>query len=198
VRSEWKVTDAKLIGIVARLAVSKGHRIFLAAAALLGRERNDARFVIVGEGSDKRALELLSVELGIAENLIWAGARRDMPAVYNALDVLCSASIRGEGFSNVIGEAMACGVPCVVTRVGDSARIVGDLGIAVAPGDARALARAWAAMLAKLDRIDRRQLRDRIVKQFGLEVMVDATEKALIEVAESGARSRLTRERARM
>ncbi len=185
VRSEWKIADEKLIGIVARLAASKGHGIFLQAASLLLRERDDVRFVIVGDGPDRSRLELLSRELQLAEKLIWAGARQNMEAVYNALDVLCSASIRGEGFSNVIGEAMACGVPCVVTDVGDSAKIVGDLGIVAAPGDSRILAGALAAMLAQLDRIDRGRIRDRIVKRFTLEAMVDATEKALIEIAET-------------
>lgn len=185
VRSEWKIADEKLIGIVARLAASKGHGIFLQAASLLLRERDDVRFVIVGDGPDRSRLELLSRELQLAEKLIWTGARQDMAAVYNALDVLCSASIRGEGFSNVIGEAMACGVPCVVTDVGDSAKIVGDLGIVAAPGDSRILAGALAAMLAQLDRIDRGRIRDRIVKRFTLEAMVDATEKALIEIAET-------------
>jgi glycosyltransferase involved in cell wall biosynthesis len=69
--------------------------------------------------------------------------------------------------------------------VGDSAKIVGDLGIVAAPGDPRTLVGALAAMLAQLDRIDRGRIRDRIVKRFTLEAMVDATEKALIEIAET-------------
>ncbi len=52
------------------------------------------------------------------------GAREDMPAVYKALDIVCSSSYGGEGFPTVIGEAMECGVPCVVTDVGDLAKIV--------------------------------------------------------------------------
>ena len=62
-----------------------------------------------------------------------------MPAVCNALDVLASSSIT-EGFPNVIAEAMACGVPCVVTDVRDSRNIVGEFGIVVPPGDSDALA----------------------------------------------------------
>lgn len=60
----------------------------------------------------------------------------EMTEVYNGLDRLCSAS-RSEGFPNVVAEAMACGVPCGVTDVGDSARVAGRYGVAVPPGDAR-------------------------------------------------------------
>ena len=65
-----------------------------------------------------------------------------------AFDVATSASAFGEGFSNVIGEAMACSVPCVVTDVGDSRWIVGDTGVVVAPRDPVALAEAWERLLA--------------------------------------------------
>ena len=114
--------DEKLIGRIARLAPDKGYPIFLEAAALLSKERKDVRFVIAGAGPEsyRRQLQLLSQELGLAERLIWAGARPDMPAVYNALDILCSSS-DSEGFGLTVAEAMACGVPCVATDVGDSA-----------------------------------------------------------------------------
>ncbi len=93
-----------------------------------------------------RELKALAERLGIARAVIWAGARDDMPAVYSALDVATSSSY-GEGFPNVIGEAMACGVPCVVPDVGDSAFFVHGTGFVVPPRDPRALADAWRRML---------------------------------------------------
>lgn len=180
-RSEWKIKNEALIGIVGRLFVSKGHRIFLEAAALLRKERTDVRFVIVGDGPDKRELEILSHELGLTESVILPGARQDMPAVYNALDILCSSS-DGEGFPNVIGEAMACGVPCVVTDVGDSAKIVGDQGVVVPVGDSQVLAKGLKTMLSKLNDTKPLEIHDRIVRHFSLETMVDATETALNQI----------------
>jgi glycosyltransferase involved in cell wall biosynthesis len=73
--------------------------------------------------------------------------RNDMPELMAAMDVLTSSSY-GEAFPNVLGEAMACGVPCVVTDVGDSAYIVGDTGRVVASGDMAGLAAALEALLA--------------------------------------------------
>jgi glycosyltransferase involved in cell wall biosynthesis len=72
--------------------------------------------------------------------VIWAGERDDMPATYNALDVVCSSSIT-EGAPFAIAEAMACGVSCVVTDVGDSGSLVGDSGLVVPPANPEALAR---------------------------------------------------------
>ena len=183
IRSEWNIEDKWLIGIVGRIDPSKGHAIFLEAAALLAKERENVRFVCVGNGSSTylSKLKLLSGGLNLTEILIWAGVRGDMSAVYNALDILCLSSYR-EGFPNVIGEAMACGVPCVVADVGDSAKIVGDKGIVVPPGDPQMLATGLEAMLLKLSDINSFEIRDRIVKHFTIEEMVDKTEKALIQL----------------
>lgn len=145
-RQHWGVRDGeKLIGLVGRLDPMKDHPVFLNAAALLTKEREDIRFVCVGDGPEeyRSRLHALARDLGLERVMIWENGRDDMPAVYNALDIATSSSKFGEGFSNVIGEAMACGVPCVVTDVGDSARIVGGLGIVVNHSDPEDLKNGW-------------------------------------------------------
>ena len=74
------------------------------------------------------------------------GPRDDVPRLLAALDILASSSY-SEGFPNVIVEAMACGVPCAVSDVGDSRALVGDTGAVVPPGDAPALAEALGRLL---------------------------------------------------
>ena len=185
VRDEWKITDEQcLIGHVGRLDPRKDHQNFLHAASLLSRERENVRFVCIGTGPERsfQRLRHLAERLGLTERLIWAGGRHDMCAVYNALDVLASSSCWGEGFPNVIGEAMACGVPCVVTDVGDSAHIVGDVGIVVPPKNPEALCIGWKEFLS-LSKEDRgrtgRAARKRICDEFDLRLLVGRTETAL-------------------
>jgi glycosyltransferase involved in cell wall biosynthesis len=101
-----------------------------------------------------------------------------MPAVYSALDLLVSASL-GEGFSNVIGEAMACAVPCVVTDVGDSAWLVGDAGRVVPAKDPEALAGAIAGLLSEDRAALGARARARIVENFSEAALVARTEALL-------------------
>jgi glycosyltransferase involved in cell wall biosynthesis len=100
------------------------------------------------------------------------GERTDMPAVTAALDIAASSSAYGEAFPNAIGEAMACGVPCVVTDVGDSARIVGDTACVVPPRNASALSDAWRAVFtlsaAQRSELGRRARR-RVSERFSIE-----------------------------
>lgn len=150
VRSEWGIPDdTLLIGMVGRLAPMKDYPTFLKAAALLCNDRQDVRFVCVGSGSEDYTQELyqLTAQLNLSEKVIWAGSRADMPAVYNAFDILCSSSAYGEGFANVIGEAMACGIPCVVTDVGDSAWIVENVGTVVPAQNPEALVAGWRSLI---------------------------------------------------
>ncbi len=185
VRSAWGVTEHEiLVGLVGRLDPMKDHSIFLAAAGRIAQVHRDIRFVCVGGGPADytEKLKQQAAGLGLTSRLIWAGARDNMPAVYSALDIATSPSSYGEGFSNTIAEAMACGVPCVVTNVGDSALIVGEAGSVVAPGDSFALAAA-IQHLVELASDERRALgeacRVRIVYEFGVDRLIQRTEQTL-------------------
>jgi glycosyltransferase involved in cell wall biosynthesis len=103
-----------------------------------------------------------------------------MHAVFNALDLLVSSSIT-EGFSNVIAEAMACGVPCVATNVGDSAWLMGNIGEVVPPRDPDALAKALGKLLNRRLHTPM-QIRRCIVEKFSVERLVADTEQALLEL----------------
>jgi glycosyltransferase involved in cell wall biosynthesis len=182
-RAEWGVAEtALLVGIIGRLDPMKGHSVFLKAAAAL--DRSDMRFVVVGDGPQayRQRLVDLGNSLGLGKRLVWAASRRDVTPVYNALDICCSASLFGEGFPNVVGEAMACGIPCVVTAIGDSDWVAGNTGIAVAPNDCNALSEA-IARLSGLSREERsnlgQQARQRVVENFSAGLMIRRTEDTL-------------------
>jgi glycosyltransferase involved in cell wall biosynthesis len=181
VRREWDITeDKKLIGLVGRLDPKKDHPTFLRAAALLMEERKDVRLACIGGGPAKYREELQAMgrKLGLAGILSWMDSIEYMPSVYNALDIISSSSSFGEGFPNVIGEAMACGVPCVVTDVGDSARIVGDTGIVVPQRDPHSLANGWKSLLdVPLEKRKHQgsKARKRILHHFGTTALVDNT-----------------------
>jgi glycosyltransferase involved in cell wall biosynthesis len=178
-RATWRVPDdALLVGLVGRLDPMKDHPTFLEAAATLAARDPRWRFVCVGEGKPDYAATLRSQAdaLGLGDRLIWAGPRSDMPVVYSALDIAASVSY-GESFPNVIAEAMACGRPCVVTDVGDSARIVGACGAVVGARDPAAFAAAVESILPWLAHADAARntheaVRARIVESYALETLL--------------------------
>ena len=178
VRSEWGILEETiLIGLVGRFDPKKDHPTFLKAAALLCKERQDIGFVCVGSGSENYTQELyqLAEQLDISEKVIWAGTRPDMPAVYNALDIASSSSAYGEGFANVIGEAMACGVPCVVTDVGDSAWIVENTDIVVPHQNPEAMAEGWSLLIKQQqykNPVIKFKTRSRIISEFNCNKLV--------------------------
>jgi len=169
-----------LVGLVARFHPLKDHRTFLQAAAYLHADLPDVRFVLCGVGVDWQNPELSQWvrQAGLEGACYLLGPREDMPRVTAALDVASSSSI-GEAFPLVIGEAMSCGVPCIVTDVGDSAAIVGDTGIVVPPRDAHALAEGWRHML-ELPAEQRAHLgmlaRQRITERYSLAHVVSEYE----------------------
>jgi len=125
-----------VIGLFGRFHPQKDHYGFIQSAAGLCRNFPRIKFLLCGRDVDWNNEKLVSWigEHNIRSKFLLLGERNDMADLTKVIDISVSSSSHGEGFSNVIGEAMACGVPCVVTDVGDSAIIVGDTGRVVAPG----------------------------------------------------------------
>lgn len=183
-RQELKILDHQpVVGIVGRIIPIKDHPSFIKAVSLVSEKIKDVKILIVGEGQADylNDLHILVEKLGLDDSVIWLSNRVDIVEIYNAMDVLVSSSL-SEGFPNVIGEAMACGVPCIVTDVGDSARIVDDPTRVVRPGDPEMLA---AAIIRAL-RIEKggkesKAIREKIVNSYSINNLIELTEQALTE-----------------
>ncbi|MFB7475986.1 glycosyltransferase [Kitasatospora sp. NPDC056184] len=135
---------AFVVGTVGNLTPKKDQATLLAAhAALLGR-RPDARLLLVGAGPLDARLRARAAELGVADSVVFAGSRADVPALLPALDVFTLSS-RQEGLPVALMEAMTSGLPAVVTRVGGMPEVLddGEQGFLVPPGDPAALAGAF-------------------------------------------------------
>jgi glycosyltransferase involved in cell wall biosynthesis len=141
--------SGEVVGLVARDHPMKDHANFLRAAAQVAKARPLAWFVLAGTGvdSENRQFARLIAEAGVGERTRLLGEVRDTHRLFPALDVAVLSSAWGEAFPNVLGEALACGVPCVSTDVGDAHDIVGEAGRVVAVGDSDQLAAAIVEVL---------------------------------------------------
>lgn len=150
-----------LVGLIARFDPQKGHEIFFSAAAELLRTMPDARFILAGRGIDlsNRAIAKMLNRSGLGDEVNLLGERQDIPQLLSALDIAVCSSW-GESFPLALGEAMACGIPCVTTDAGDAAEILGGNGTVVAKGDSHALAAAIYRLLC-MDVNERRRLGER-------------------------------------
>lgn len=174
---------APVVAVFARLNRLKGLEYFLAAAALLARRFEDARFLIVGDSISQAyrdELEAHAAGLGLGSRVVFTGFRRDVPELLSEVCVSVLPSL-SEGLSNVVLEAMAAGVPVVATCVGGTPEMVEDgvTGLLVPPRDAAALARAVGSLLADpaRGRSIGRAAQQRAAERFSLEATVRATEQ---------------------
>lgn len=182
IRTELDLPEnAFLIGLIGRYHTMKDHNNFLQATAILRKSFANVYFLLAGKGVNwENAVLKESIQtLGLQGGIHLLGERQDIPILTAALDIATSASY-SEGFPNVIGEAMSCGVPCVVTDVGDSAWIVGETGKVVPPSNSEALAKALKELI-ELGTEGRRTLgdlaRERIIKNFSLDSIVNQYEE---------------------
>ncbi len=167
VRSELNISEETiLIGLIGRFDPLKDHKCFLKAGAKLLSNKQEIFFLLVGREVDwqNRQLKQLIEKLGMSEKVFLLGERLDVHRIMAALDIATSSSL-AEGSPNVIGEAMSCGVPCVVTDVGDTAWLVGDAGIVVPPRNHEALCKAWLRLI-EMGSAERRTLGERARKRI--------------------------------
>ncbi len=192
VRAEWGIEpDCLVVGLVARFDPNKGHDTFVQAAELIARAVPEARFVLCGAGVDpgnaglRAALALSGVD-GATRLL---GLRNDIERVTNGFDVAVSAST-SEGFSSSLGEAMACGIPCVATDAGDARPMLAGFGRVVPSGTPEALADAVVATI-ELAPDERRAIgdrsRDRVVAGWSMPAIADRYHRLYQEICQEAA-----------
>ncbi len=178
VRNELGLDDKTIVvGFAARFDPQKDHKNFFEAAKIVHKVYPNVHFLFCGDGiswKNEKLREWIE-KSGVKKVTHLLGRRDDMKNVYNSIDIFCSSSY-GEGFPNVIGEAMACEVPCVVTNVGDSSIIVGETGFVIPPKKPEALAEAIIKMI-KIGEEKRRELgrkaRKRIEENYSIEKIVN-------------------------
>ena len=151
VRHELGVDAATpLIGCVGRFDPQKDFPTLLRAFVDAARGGSDAHLVLVGKGLSRESPALMALIPGDLRSRVHPlGPRADVPRLTAAFDIATLTSAYGEGFPNVLGEALACGVPCVATDVGDSREIVAADGVVIPIGDAAGIAAAWASLLRR-------------------------------------------------
>lgn len=180
VRKELKMSENDiLLGMVGRCDPAKNHLGLLDALALV-KEKINFKFLLIGR--DLNINNTLIVdrinELNLSENIILLDQRKDIPAIMNAIDLHVLSSSYGEGFPNVLAEAMACGTMCVSTNVGDASVIVDQYGWIVEPNSPDLLANAILdAMELKHDKSEwikmSNDAQNHIIKSFNLSDMID-------------------------
>jgi len=177
-RKTYNFTDADfLIGHAARYHPMKDHLTLIKSFKRVLEKYPKAHLLICGRGVNQNNMSLVKQihSLGIAKNVYLLGQLIDLRDFYSALDLFVLSSAWGEGFSNVLGEAMACGVPCVATNVGDAARIVGSEECIVNPKMPEALAESILKQINKINGIEKSpsdRVRQHIINSFSLPKIV--------------------------
>jgi len=189
---ELGLTNKRLVGLIARFHPQKDHRTFVESASRIVQNVPDAHFLLCGTDVTWENDTLVSwiKERGLEDHFSLLGRQEDIASIMTALDLSVLSSASGEAFPNVVGESMACGVPCVVTEVGDSADIIGDTGIAVPTEAPDELAEACVRVLA-LSETERCELgdqaRERVERKYSLSAVANRYLQVYREEIETSA-----------
>jgi len=186
--------DDFVVGFPARFHPIKGHQVFLKAASMIAKSNADVKLLLCGEGVSSSNIELQSMinKVGIEDRVIMLGVFDDMKSYFAGIDTMAMTSY-SESFPLTLIEAMSCGVPCVVTDVGDCAEIVGESGFVTPVGDSDASAKAICKIL-NMRVEDRSALgsaaRRRVKENYAIDITVDKYRDLYREMIEANNMSR--------
>lgn len=184
-RQEWRVPDdAVVIALVARVDAMKDHATFLEGACQITQARHRAYFMLIGK--DTELLAGTVVTMGLTERVHLLGYRRDVSSLLPGMDIVCLSSAFGEGFPNVLGEAMACGIPCVSTDVGDARSIIANTGLVVPPRSPSSLANALIELIDRGPAVRAelgRSARQRVASEYSLQHIIVRYEKLYLDLS---------------
>ncbi len=160
-----------VVGNFARFHPMKDQRRLVEGVAMLLKRGLDVQALFIGAGHDNKILARQAAELGIADRVSILGVRDDIRDIAPGLDAFAMTSSWGESFSIAAAEAMACGVPAIVTDIGDCAWVVGDASLVARPNDTESVANALHRLLV-LPYAERREIgacaRARISEHFSM------------------------------
>ena len=190
--------DALVIGMFAHYRPQKNHALFLEAARLLLQHQKNVHFVLAGQDvtPDNPALLPWLQRISAQQNVHLLGERKDIPSLLNALDIFSLTASGGEGFPNSVGEAMACGIPCLTTDIGDLPRIIGNTGktLQVHEATPSALAFAWLEWINAGD-VWRKEIglqaSVRIRQYYNIQSITEQYQNTYLELVNHGQTDRL-------
>ncbi len=192
VRQELNIPlDAPVCGILAALRPEKNHAMFLHGAAAIRKKCPDTRFIIIGDGEERRGLEELTEQLDLSESVHFLGTRSDIPAVLAATNVMTLTS-KMEANPVSILESLATEVPVVATRVGSVPTTVIDdeTGYLVERNDAEAFATRVCELLNSPEKSEQmgRNGRAMVESNWSVDVMVRGYENLIESIYDSKVR----------
>lgn len=174
----------RVIGMFARLHPMKGHESLLQAISTAAAQNPNLRLLLIGSG-DRSGIDKLLATYGLRQRVTLLEQCQDIERYYSAIDMYCSASLYGEGFPNALAEAMASGLACIATDVGDSALILSNLGQLLAAGNVQQLSEAITSCSSERNEAQADERRLHIVNNFGLQQLGERTMLALRKTLES-------------
>ncbi|MCH8475422.1 MAG: glycosyltransferase [Opitutales bacterium] len=189
-RGQWGLAKTDfVITSIARLTPMKDHPTLLRAVAIARQSNPQIRLVCAGEGSlsYRKKLQRMTHALDLQDIVHWLPPTPEPEKLHQISDLFCSTSFRGEGLSNSLAEAMACGIPVISTRTGDHQTLLEGVGHLVSPSDPIGLAEAIKKSIQEHGCGHRPKGRERILSHYSMEAMITRTEKHLEELRKENA-----------